>query len=162
MAVNDEASDLSPDDMEDLKLWINLARAYAALAAHARADISRHGLTPGEFGALEALLHRGPMLLGEVQRRILVSSGGATYVIDRLEERGLVERRRCDEDRRAWYAALTPRGEALIAEIFPAHARRMLKAMSGLDRAERAAARTLLRKLGRTAQEMPEPGPAEP
>lgn len=143
-----------------LKLWVVLSRAAAAVERHARADIGRHGLTPAEFGALEALYHRGPMLLGEVKAKILVSSGGITYVIDRLEAKGLVERRDCPEDRRASYAALTPEGEALIARIFPQHARCMEHALSGLDESRKAEAIELLRALGREAARL-EPCPAE-
>jgi MarR family transcriptional regulator, 2-MHQ and catechol-resistance regulon repressor len=134
-----------------LKLYVVLARAAMAVDAHSRADISRHGLSQSEFAALEALYHRGPMLVGEVKKKILVSSGGITYVIDRLAARGLVERRSCPEDRRAAYAALTPAGTALMEEIFPDHARCIEHAVSGLTAREQEAATVLLRKLGTVA-----------
>jgi len=137
-----------------LKLWTVLARAYNAVAAHSRADIARHGLTVGEFAVLEALYHKGPLLLNEVQRKVLVSSGGVTYLMDRLAERGLVERRPCPTDRRAVHAALTPFGEELMRKIFPEHARAMVRAVSGLDEAEQAEAIRLLRKLGLAAAEL--------
>ena len=134
-----------------LKLWVVLSRAHAAVAAHSQADIARHGLTPAEFGVLEALLHKGPLLLGEVQKKILVTSGGVTYLVDRLAAKGLVERRRCEHDRRAYYAALTPTGEELIREIFPAHAEAIRHAMGGLTEQEKDEAIALLRALGRHA-----------
>lgn len=142
-----------------LKLWVVLSRAAAAVERHVRADIGRHGLSPAEFGALEALHHRGPMLVGEVKKKILVSSGGITYVIDRLAAKGLVERRDCPEDRRAAYAALTPEGEALIRRIFPPHAACLDHALSGLDEREREEAIRLLRTLGTEAARL-EPCPA--
>jgi len=149
----------SEKDVEQaLKLWVVLSRAFDAVAAHSQADIARHGLTPAEFGVLEALYHKGPLLLGEVQRKILVTSGGVTYLVDRLAARGLVERRRCPTDRRAAYAALTPEGEALIREIFPAHAAAMERALAGLDEAEKDQAIRLLRALGRHAAEAPKSG----
>ena len=135
-----------------LKLWVVLSRAYSAVAGHAEADIARHELTSAEFGILEALYHRGPLLLGDLQRKILVSSGGVTYLVDRLEEKGLVERQECPEDRRARYAALTPAGRKLIARIFPDHARRIAHAVSGLSRTEQREATALLRKLGMAAE----------
>lgn len=131
-----------------LKLWVVLARAYNAVAEHDRASLAREGFTPAEFAVLEVLYHKGPLLLGEVQRKVLVSSGGITYLVDRLEERGLVERRPCAEDRRARYAALTPEGEALIRRIFPVHAERLERALSGLTEEEQREAVRLLRKLG--------------
>jgi len=133
---------------ESLKLWVVLARAYAAVAKHAEEDVARHGLTVAEFGILEALYHKGPLLLGEIQRKVLVSSGGTTYLVDRLAAKGLVERQECPNDRRARYAVLTPAGEALIRDIFPAHARRIERALSGLTRAEKSQAIELLRTLG--------------
>jgi len=136
-----------------LKLWVVLSRAHAAIEAHAAEQVTRRGLTLAEFGIMEALFHRGPMLLGEVQRRILVSSGGITYLVDRLVGKGLVERRECPEDRRARYAALTSKGEALIREIFPEHARYLEHALAGLDAGEKREAVRLLRTLGRHAAE---------
>ena len=136
---------------EALKLWVVLSRARSAVAHHSRTDIERHGLTEGEFAVMEVLFHKGPLVLGDVRRKVLVSSGGITYLVDRLEGRGLVDRRRCDKDRRAVYAALTEKGEALIRAIFPGHAQAMLRAVSGLTREERAMATDLLRKLGVSA-----------
>lgn len=138
-----------------LKLWIVLSRAQSAIARHAEADVARHGLTIAEFAILEALYHRGPLLLGELQRKILVSSGGVTYLVDRLVHKKLVERQDCPEDRRARYAALTTAGEALVGRIFPEHARTIVSAMAGLSRAEQTEATGLLRTLGQAAEALP-------
>lgn len=134
-----------------LKLLVVLARAHAAVEAHLHANVGAHGLTLTEFGILEALFHKGPLLLGEVQRRILVSSGGVTYLVDRLEEKGLVQRQACPEDRRARYAALTPAGKALIERIFPDHAQVITRVMGALSLEEQQEATDLLRRLGHSA-----------
>ncbi|HEX6534856.1 MAG TPA: MarR family transcriptional regulator [Gemmatimonadaceae bacterium] len=131
-----------------LHLWVVLSRAYAAVQAHAQADVARHGLTIAEFGVLEALYHKGPLRLGEVQAKVLVSSGGTTWLADRLEARGLVRRVPAAEDRRARVVALTPAGERLVRRIFPAHARRIRDALAGLGAAEQRDAIRLLRALG--------------
>lgn len=148
----------SPSAATALKLFVVLARAHAAVSRHAAADAARHGLTGTEFGILEALYHRGPLLLGELQRKILVSSGGITYLVDRLEERGLVERRPCVEDRRARYAALTGAGTTLMDRIFPEHAKAVAHAVSGLTRAEQQQVTALLRALGQAADQLALPG----
>lgn len=148
----------TPEIETALKLWVVLSRAQSAIARHAEADVARYGLTLAEFGMLEALLHRGPLLLGELQRRILVSSGGMTYLMDRLERRGLVARQECPEDRRARYAALTDAGRELVERIFPEHARAIAGALSGLTPAEQGRAVKLLRRLGRAAAELPSAG----
>jgi MarR family 2-MHQ and catechol resistance regulon transcriptional repressor len=138
-----------------LKLFVILARAFHAVQRHAEADTARHELSPGEFAILEVLYHKGPLLLGEVQRKILASSGGVTYLVDRLEREGLVERRACPTDRRARYAALTSKGAAAMERIFPAHAAALERALSGLDAAEQEQAIELLRKLGTSAAALP-------
>ncbi len=134
-----------------LKLFVVLARAQRAITERINASLVEKGLTEAEFAILEALYHKGPLLLGEVQRKILVSSGGITFLVDRLAERGLVERQMCPSDRRARYAALTKKGEALIGQIFPAHAEAIREAMSGLSRAEQKQATELLKQLGLAA-----------
>lgn len=136
------------DSRTALKLWITLARAYAAVAARAGEDVARHGLTLAEFAVLEALYHKGPLLLGEVQKKVLVSSGGVTYLVDRLEERGLVRRKLCTEDRRARYAELTPEGVELMERIFPEHTACIMEAVAGLDCDEQRDTVRLMKMLG--------------
>lgn len=145
----------SEQDIElALKLWIVLSRAFTAVSELNRRDVAATGLTPGEFAVLEVLHHKGPLLLGEVREKVLVSSGGITYLVDRLTEKGLVERRVCETDRRASYAALTGKGTELISAIFPGHARMLARAFGGLDADEKAEAITLVRKAGLHAAEL--------
>ena len=136
---------------ESLRLWVIFSRAYAAVAARAQADVARHGLTVAEFGVLEALHHKGPLLLSELKEKILVSNAGVTYLVDRLEKRGMVERRRCDRDRRAYYAHLTDEGSAFVASIFPEHAAAITEAFAPLSDDERALVTELIRKVGKHA-----------
>lgn len=134
-----------------LKLFVVLSRAANAVNSRIHEHADLHGLTLTEFIILEALLHKGPLLLGEVQKKILLSSGGVTYTVDRLAEKGLVERRECPSDRRARYAVLTPKGEALIGKIFPGHAERIEDLMSVLSAREQEESIEMLRKLGLVA-----------
>jgi MarR family transcriptional regulator, 2-MHQ and catechol-resistance regulon repressor len=148
-----ERADAAPEPSDAataraLKTWVVLARAYAAVARVVEVDIARHGLTTTEFGILEALHHKGPLLLGEIQRKVLVTSGGITYLVDRLVAKGLVTREPSPDDRRARYAVLTPEGKQLIAQIFPAHAARLAGVLSALNEREQEDATALLRKLG--------------
>ena len=139
-----------------LRLWVRLARTFRAIEDVAARDVARHGLTLAEFGMLEALYHLGPMPLGEVQRKILVSSGGATYVADALEKRGLVRREPLETDRRIRIAILTETGRELIEMIFPEHATSLEEAMAGLSPAEQEEAVALLRRLGTRAATLKE------
>lgn len=134
-----------------LKLWVTLARAFAAVNEHVVRAVRDEGLSLGEFAVLELLYHRGPTLQGDIQKRVLVSSGGTTFLVDRLVKKGLVERRDCAEDKRARYAALTSDGRRLIRRIFPRHARRIAAAMQGLGISDQREATRLLKSLGLAA-----------
>ena len=81
------------------------------------------------------------------------------FLVDRLAAKGLVERRICEEDRRARYAALIPAGEKLMQRIFPEHAAMLQRALGALSPDEQVEATALLRQLGRAAAEL-EPGAA--
>jgi MarR family transcriptional regulator, 2-MHQ and catechol-resistance regulon repressor len=143
---------VDPEHARVLKLFTVLSRAHAALHERTKEDIARHGLTQSEFAVLEALYHKGPLLHGEIRDAVLVSRGGITYLVDRLEARGLLERRACPTDRRARYAALTREGIAFLDRIFPEHARALEAACAALTPQEQIEATGLLRTLGKGAQ----------
>ena len=139
-------------DEEDraLRAWTALARCYTTFARAMGSRISEYGLTTPQFGVLEALHHLGNLSLGELAEKLLVSGGNITYVMDRLEERGLVERVRSEEDRRIVLAQLTPEGRDLVAEVFPDHTAYVRELMDALDPAEEEELRRLLKKLGKS------------
>jgi MarR family 2-MHQ and catechol resistance regulon transcriptional repressor len=137
-----------PETATALKLWLTMVKAYQSAAELSRMDIAQHGMSPAEFAILDALYHKGPLLLGDVQRKVLVSSGGTTFLVDRLVKRGLVERQSCPSDRRARYAALTQDGMSLMKRVFPLHAEKMQEAMSALSPAEQETLTGLLKRVG--------------
>lgn len=141
-----------------LKLFVVLSRATEALRAHTDAHVEAQGLSSTEFAILEALYHKGRLLLGDVQKLILVSSGGITFLVDKLEKRGLVRRLLCESDRRARWAELTPEGKALMDRIWPGHADTIRRAMSGLGLADQRRITELLKALGTEAAALPLPG----
>jgi MarR family 2-MHQ and catechol resistance regulon transcriptional repressor len=155
--ITDDQPAASPQRDEDtaaaLKLWVVLNRAQRAIGDRARREIERQGLRPTEFGVLEALYHKGPLTLGQVGERVLVTSGSVTPVADKLERRGLIQRRISSEDRRVCYAELTEAGRELVSGIFPDHAEVIRTVMEGLTIEEKRIATALLRRLGRHAAE---------
>ncbi len=155
--ISDAQTAASPHRDEDtaaaLKLWVVLSRAQRAISERARRDIERQGLRPTEFAVLEALFHKGPLTLGQVGERVLVTSGSVTPVADKLQQRGLIQRRISPEDRRVCYAELTEAGRELMGGIFPDHAEVIRGAMGGLTVEEKRIATALLRRLGRHAAE---------
>lgn len=150
----------SDDEELSLRLWIALARCYSTVAREVASRVSDYGLTTPQFGILEALYHLGPLSLGELADKLLVTGGNITYVMDRLEKDGLVERDRSGADRRVVMARLTPKAEALIREVFPGHARFIHELTADLTPEEKATARTLLKRWGMGLAERPPEGPA--
>ncbi len=71
-----------------------------------------------------------------------------TYVVDKLEKRGLLERVFCEEDKRVTYMSITQEGVNLMTSIFPEHADNIESIMSSLSVEEQDQAIELVRKLG--------------
>lgn len=134
-----------------LDVFIKLMRATESVSSDVHRAISASGLSVSQFGILEALYHRGEMSQTELAGKILKSAGNITMVINNLEKRGLAVRKRCTEDKRTCIIRLTPRGESLIANIFPAHAERIRRRMAALSVGELKRLGDLLKKLGRTS-----------
>lgn len=151
-AADSKRTRAEKDSAAALKAWVVLARAYLAISRHVAADVARYELTASEFGILEALYHKGPLLLGDLQRKILVTSGGVTYLVDRLAAKGLVTRESFPGDKRSRFAVLTPEGSSLIKQIFPGHAKRLAKVLSALTPKEQKRLTGMLRTLGKGAE----------
>ena len=115
-----------------LSIYVKLLRAARAIDARVEPGILAAGLTPTQFGVLEALLHKGTLTQVELGRKLLTSAGNMTDVIDKLEGRGLVRRGRKPGDRRAVRVDLTETGRAQISALFPRHATAIAAAMEGL------------------------------
>jgi MarR family 2-MHQ and catechol resistance regulon transcriptional repressor len=146
-----------PSDQERaLRLWIALARCYATYSKAVACKVQEYGLTTPQFGIIEALHHLGPLSLGELADKLLVTGGNVTYVMDRLEEMGMVVRERGPTDRRVVRAKLTEKGRACIADVFPGHAEFISDLSGCLAAEEQDQLRALLKKLGKSAQERSE------
>ena len=139
----------SVDEERALRLWIALARCYLIFARAVAGRVADYGLTTSQFGVLEALHHLGPLPLGELAGKLLVSGGNVTYVMDLLEEQGLVARERSVEDRRVVRARLTAQGRSLVERVFPEHANAIAELVGHLGADEQEQLRQLLKHLGK-------------
>src|SRR6516165_9268858 len=104
-------------------LWLVMMRSHHAMRLLAEQSIASGGLCLTDFAALEALLHKGPLSISEIQDKVLLASGSMTAAIDRLEKRGLVVRKSTSKDRRARIVELTQEGTRLAAAYFDRHAK---------------------------------------
>jgi len=131
-----------------LKLFVVLSRVYRKLTDLSNKSIAQYKLNPTEFAVLELLFHKGKQPLQLIGEKILIASGSITYVVDKLEQKGLVNRQPCLSDRRVIYAQLTDDGMNLMKEIFPSHELILHEQMSDLTTEEKSFLIHLLKKIG--------------
>ena len=108
------------------------------------------GLQPGEFDVLATLRRAGePFMLSPTRlyEATMISSGGMTDRLDRLERAGLVERRPDPKDRRGKLIALTAAGRSVIDETIGRHVANEARLLSTLTQAEQERLDALLKKL---------------
>lgn len=90
--------------------WRPLARFFFETAQHRSEVLRSHGLTPNDAKALWALDPERGQTMRALADRWLCDASNATWIVDRLEERGLAERRADPSDRRVKLVVLTPSG----------------------------------------------------
>ncbi|KGR83903.1 MarR family winged helix-turn-helix transcriptional regulator [Lysinibacillus odysseyi] len=139
---------------QSLKLFIVLSRAQKAISETTNQFFQQKGLNPTEFAVLELLYHKGRQPLQQIGNKILLASGSITYVVDKLEKRGLLNRVSCPTDRRVTYAEISEEGAAFMGEIFPEHEKELHELMSVLSPEEKETAIELLKKLGRSIKDL--------
>src|SRR5262252_7504439 len=105
------------------QLWWVISKSHHALRLLAEQSITNAGLCLTDFAALEALLHKGPLTISQIQDKVLLASNSITAAIDRLEKHELVVRKSTSSDQRARIMELTQESKRIAAEYFEKHAR---------------------------------------
>jgi DNA-binding MarR family transcriptional regulator len=103
---------------EELAAWRGLLRVHASLSRALDAELVRaHDLPLSSYEVLLFLADspNGELRMSELADGVLLSRSGLTRLVDRMERDGLLRRRRCEEDQRGWFAAITPKGRELFA-----------------------------------------------
>ncbi len=136
------------EEVSALNAFIKLMRAADSVMNRTQMRLKEFNLTASQFGAMESLYHLGPMCQRDVGAKLLKSGGNITMVVDNLEKRGLVTRKRDTGDRRFITVTLTPDGRSLIEEVFPAQLAGIVKDMSILSSAEQEQFGALCKKVG--------------
>jgi MarR family transcriptional regulator, 2-MHQ and catechol-resistance regulon repressor len=147
-------SDAGSTNISGVHLWLILMKAYRALAQVDARSIAASRLGLSDFAVLEILLHKGPLPVNTIGRQVMLTSGSITTAIDRLEEKSLVRREACPNDRRVTYVTLTATGRTLIRRVFKVHANRLETLFEPLSAAERSTLAALLKKLGKHGESL--------
>jgi MarR family 2-MHQ and catechol resistance regulon transcriptional repressor len=82
-------------------------------------EMINNKISINEFSVLEILYLKGKQTFQQIGNSILISSGSMTYVIDKLEQKGLLNRNICPDDRRVIHVILTEDGINLKKKIIP-------------------------------------------
>lgn len=131
-----------------LKALVVLMRASQTVQDIVKQDMGKYGVNPTEFAVLELLYHKGDQPIQHIGKKILLASSSITYVVDKLEKKGYVERRACPKDRRVTYAVITDKGTAFIEEAFPQHEKTIETIFEHLSKEELTTTIELLKKIG--------------
>lgn len=121
------------------------------------------GVTPVQYAAMQAVANRPGLDQRSLARAIGLDTSTIGGVVDRLEGRGLLERRAAADDRRVRRLHLTAEGAALLAQVVPAMRRAQRRILAPLPPAERANFQRMLRALvtGNNAQSRAPAGEAD-
>lgn len=126
--------------------WRPLARFFFETVKHRQVILQRYGLTPNDARALTALDRKSGRTMRELADQWLCDASNSTWIVDRLEERGLAKRTAKQDDRRVKLVVLTPKGEETRLALLEAMSEPPPELLS-LDRAALEALRDAAAKL---------------
>jgi MarR family transcriptional regulator, 2-MHQ and catechol-resistance regulon repressor len=129
------------------KPFLILMQTSRAIQERIREDMAKNNLSITEFSVLEVLFHKGKQTIQQIGTSILISSGSMTYVIDKLEQKNLLKRNACPNDRRAIHVTLTDKGTELMNKVMPLHEDFVDYAFDSLDSSEQETLVRLLKKV---------------
>ena len=127
-----------PQQKQRLRLWIRLLRATRAIEAELRERLRvQFAMTLPQFDVMAALYReQNGMTMTELSRRLMVSNGNVTGIVDRLVAEQYVLRQAPAEDRRSFNVRLTPNGAARFANVAAAHEEWVNALLSDFDAEE--------------------------
>jgi DNA-binding MarR family transcriptional regulator len=132
---------------EEEELYINILRTGDRLQIHFERLFRDFGLTPSQYNILRILRGEGaPLPILEIAGRTITAVPGITGLIDRLEKAGFVARKRCAEDRRVIYVAISARGLKTLGDLDGPLVELHRKLLGHLSRNDKKAAIELMEK----------------
>ena len=137
--VKAEAVMSEADEVLEKQVLTALRRVLRATDLDAKSLARQTGLTTSQLLVLELLSMAGELTVGGIAYKVGLTQGTVTSMIDKLQQRGLVVRRRGSADRRQVKVSLTPEGREMVARAPTALQTRFLEEFSGLQDWERHA-----------------------
>jgi DNA-binding MarR family transcriptional regulator len=156
-----ERPDLDPTPMG---IFGRVSRVHSLVRMRQTETLAQFGLNLAAFDVLANLRRTGPPFRktpSTLAASSMLTSGGVTFRLDRLEAQGFIRRVRSDEDRRTVFAELTDEGHQLIDDVMGAHLQVEVDMLAGLSNSDAARLTNLLRALERSVTAAPKATPAE-
>lgn len=135
-------------DLHLFRIWL---KAGKTINNRIIDDLKRYGLAADNFSVLELLYNKGPQHVQPMCDKLMIPSGSITYVVNKLEEKGLVRKVQDEDNRRYWKVSLTQEGEGLFDEIFPQHVETIQAILDPLTEEQKEELGKLLKILGLNA-----------
>jgi MarR family transcriptional regulator, 2-MHQ and catechol-resistance regulon repressor len=130
-------------------LWVRFLRFNLSSHKKLESDLGKLGLTPPQFYVLATIGYAGSLPFGEIGAKMMVTVSNLTGIVDRLEEKKLVLRKRDETDRRVVHVTLTEKGTKLYKSTIPLFEKSISEIFSSLDLTSQKKLSTLLRNLNR-------------
>jgi len=131
-----------------------LGKAFQAASKYLYAGLGETGIDNTDFRILEALSNKGPLPVNTIGPRVYLTSGSISVAIERLVDKGLVNRVESREDRRVRIVSLTPKGRQLITPVFRKHAAEIGEVFADASLKELRSLETILKKIGKRAESL--------
>lgn len=140
--------------MEFLPLLRELVRSYQAFENFSAPHIKSMNLTSPQFDVIATLANQAPMTCKTLGEKTLITKGTLTGILDRLEIKGIVERKANEEDGRSQKIMLTLSGLEIFEHAFPNHMRHLEKAFNQLSPQEMINLTNSLKQLRETMEKL--------
>lgn len=145
----DKESRVRAGDHKALRLWLRLLTCTRHIETHVRARLrGRFGTTLPRFDLMSQLeRHPEGLRMNALSRRMMVTGGNVTGIVDQLAAEGLVERLDDEGDRRAYRVRLTQAGSRVFSEMAREHETWIVELLAGLSKREHEDLFSLLAKV---------------
>jgi DNA-binding MarR family transcriptional regulator len=147
---------------EVLSVGYLMGRARASLLSRLDAELERFGLTGMQFAVLKHLADGAARTAADLCRFMQYDTGAMTRIVDRLEQRGLIRRERCRDDRRVVFLRLAPAGRAQLPRLVAVGTRVLEAHLAGFSSAEIASLKGYLGRMLANGQLQGENRPPSP
>lgn len=136
-----------PTQSYELRILQAFRRIIRAVDLHSHKLATQHKITGPQLGCLLAIKENGPITSAKLAQKIILSPSTIVGIIDRLEEKKLVQRNRDSKDRRLIHIYITTAGEQLVAAAPSLLQDTLIRALSELPETEQISITLTLEKL---------------